>query len=69
MEEKSKLESDYQQLLVRIKQLEKDLQTPLSQDPEELAVELINRNITYSLYQVEKQNLQKLVNDLKSYQS
>lgn len=69
MEEKSKLESDYQQLLVRIKQLEKDLQTPLSQDPEELAVELINRNITYSLYQVEKQNLQKIVNDLKNYQS
>ncbi|NOT78057.1 MAG: hypothetical protein HOP07_03525 [Bacteriovoracaceae bacterium] len=69
MEEKSKLESEYQQLLVRIKHLEKDLQTPLSRDPEELAVELINRNITYSLYQVEKQNLQKIVNDLKNYPS
>lgn len=69
MEEKSKLESEYQQLLVRIKHLEKDLQTPLSRDPEELAVELINRNITYSLYQVEKQNLKKIVNDLKNYPS
>lgn len=67
MADKAKLESDYRQLLERIKQLEKDLQTPLSKDPEEVAVELISRNITYSLYQVEKQNLQRIVNDLKNY--
>ena len=44
----------------RIRHLERDLKTPRSNDPDEDAVEAKNRDILYSLYQVEKQNLSRM---------
>lgn len=44
----------------RIKRLERDLKTPLSTDEDDGAALLKDREVLYSLYQVEKQNLERL---------
>lgn len=59
-EEKNKLEE-------RIRHLERDLKTPRSTDPDEDAVEAKNRDILYSLYQVEKQNLARMEAELRQF--
>ena len=41
----------------RIKHLEEDLKTPMSIDEDESAMEMKNREVLYSLYKVEKENL------------
>ena len=53
-EERSKLEE-------RIKRLERDLKTPLSRDKDDDATDLKDREVLYGLYQVEKKNLQRIV--------
>lgn len=53
LEQRRKLEE-------RIKRLEKDLKSPLYPDKDDDAVEIKNRDILYSLYQVEKKNLERL---------
>lgn len=58
-DEKVKLEE-------RIRHLERDLKVPRSNDPDDDAVEAKNREIIYSLYQVEKQNLAKLEADMRN---
>lgn len=42
----------------RIAKFEKDLRQPLKRDLEDNAVEEGSRQITYSLYQIEKKNLE-----------
>jgi RNA polymerase-binding transcription factor DksA len=59
IEEKIKLEE-------RIRHLEKDLKTPRSTDPDEDAVEAKNREIIYSLYNVEKLNLARLEAEMRN---
>ena len=59
-EEKSKLEE-------RIRHLERDLKTPRSTDPDEDAVDAKNRDILYSLYQVEKQNLARMEAEIRQF--
>lgn len=44
----------------RIKRLERDLKTPLSTDEDDDAALLKDREVLYSLYQVEKQNLERI---------
>jgi RNA polymerase-binding transcription factor DksA len=59
MDEKNKLEE-------RIRHLERDLKTPRSTDPDEDAVEAKNREIIYSLYNVEKLNLARLEAEMRN---
>lgn len=65
MEKIEELRVKYQKLEERIKQLESDLRKPLSQDPDEDAVETKNRDILYGLYQVEKKNLVNLEAEIR----
>lgn len=65
MEKIEELRAKYKKLEERIKQLESDLRSPLSQDPDEDAVETKNRDILYGLYQVEKKNLVKLEAEIR----
>ncbi|MDD4974568.1 MAG: hypothetical protein PHY93_09480 [Bacteriovorax sp.] len=53
-----------QKLEERIKQLESELKKPLTADSEESAVEEDNREIIYGLYQVEKENLDRVNADI-----
>ncbi|MBC7537356.1 MAG: hypothetical protein H7281_00940 [Bacteriovorax sp.] len=53
-----------QKLEERIKQLENELKKPLTNDSEENAVEEDNREVLYSLYQVEKENLARVDADI-----
>jgi RNA polymerase-binding transcription factor DksA len=59
MDEKNKLEE-------RIRHLERDLKTPRSMDPDEDAVEAKNREIIYSLYNVEKLNLARMEAEMRN---
>lgn len=49
----------------RIKRLERDLKSPLSPDEDDDAPDLKNREVLYGLYQVEKQNLERLNNEIQ----
>lgn len=60
MTELKKLREERRKLEERIKRLENELKKPLSNDLEEDAVEEQNREILYSLYQVEKENLNRV---------
>lgn len=60
MEKKVDLKEQRKRLEERIKRLENDLKSPLSKDMEEDAVETKNRDVLYSLYRIEKQNLARI---------
>jgi chaperonin cofactor prefoldin len=57
-----------QKLEERIKQLESELKKPLTADSEESAVEEDGREVLYSLYQVEKENLARITADINEGQ-
>lgn len=54
------LKYQYKRLEDRIKNLEKDLRSPLSKEADEDALETKNRDVLYGLYQIEKKNLARL---------
>lgn len=66
MEKLEALEEKRKTIIDRIRSLERDLKTPLSKDPDEDAVETKNRDILYSLYRVEKQNLARIEAEIMS---
>ena len=59
------LKEQRKKLEERIRHLERDLKTPRSQDPDDDAVDAKNRDILYSLYQVEKKNLLRLDSEIR----
>jgi RNA polymerase-binding transcription factor DksA len=58
------LKNERRKLEERIKQIENELKKPMSFDAEDNALEAKNREILYSLYQVEKENLIRLNADI-----
>lgn len=65
MKNLEELREERRKLEERIRHLEGDLRTPRSQDPDDDAVDAKNRDILYSLYQVEKQNLERLDSEIR----
>ncbi|MFA6237923.1 MAG: hypothetical protein WC635_11385 [Bacteriovorax sp.] len=68
MERLEALKEQRKNLEDRIKRLERDLKVPLSKDPDEDAVDEKNRDVLYSLYQVEKRNLARIDAEINSQQ-
>lgn len=64
MNTKVELEEQHSKLVLRIKQLESDLETPIDKDEDESGLDLKNREILYSLYEVEKKNLERIEGEL-----
>ncbi len=62
---RKELEDQRNKLAERILSLEKDLKSPLSQDVEEGALDMKNREILYGLYRVEKQNLERIESEIR----
>lgn len=60
MDKIQELREQRKRLEERIKQLENELKKPMSPDIEEDAQLENSREVTYSLYQVEKENLARL---------
>jgi len=58
------LKQERRRLEERIKQIESELKKPMSFDAEDNALEAKNREVLYSLYQVEKENLLRLNADI-----
>lgn len=63
------LQEKSQRIRERILKFENDLKQPLVIDLEDNAVEEGSREILYSLYQVEKANLEKIESDIKELSS
>ena len=59
-----KLKDERRRLEERIKKIGNDLKKPMSFDAEDNALEAKNREVLYSLYQVEKENLLRLNADI-----
>jgi RNA polymerase-binding transcription factor DksA len=64
MEKREELIEERKKIEERIKHLEKDLKSPLSQDLDENAMQIKNREVLYSLYEVEKQNLVRIEGEI-----
>ena len=58
------LQEKSQQIKIRIEKYENDLKQPLKRDLDANAVEEGNREVLYSLYEVEKANLVKIESDI-----
>lgn len=67
MKKLDELKEQRNQLEERIRHLEGDLKTPRSTDPDDDAVDAKNRDILYSLYQVEKQNLTRMEAEIRQF--
>lgn len=67
MKKLDELKEQRNQLEERIRHLETDLKTPRSTDPDDDAVDAKNRDILYSLYQVEKQNLTRMEAEIRQF--
>jgi hypothetical protein len=65
MEKREELQEQHLQLVSRIKHLENDLETPISSSLDDYGQENQSRNITYRLYQIEKENLYQLETEIK----
>ena len=64
MDKLKDLKDQRRRLKERIKEIEDELKKPMSLDAEEDALEEKNREILYSLYQVEKENLARIDADI-----
>lgn len=53
-----------QNIRERILKIEEELRQPLESNPEESAIEEGSREVTYRLYQLEKENLAKIEADI-----
>ena len=60
----NELEEQRTELIVRIKKIEHDLESPINKDSDEGAMDMKNREILYSLYEIEKKNLKRIEKDL-----
>ena len=60
MKKLNDLESQRTELLLRIKDIELDLEKPINKDADEGAMDMKNREILYGLYDVEKKNLKRI---------
>ena len=64
MKKLNDLESQRTELLLRIKDIELDLEKPINKDADEGAMDMKNREILYGLYDVEKKNLKRIEEEL-----
>jgi hypothetical protein len=62
-----KLKEKRQKILMKILQIESDLKKPLKTDLDDNAQEEANREILNGIYKVEKENLDKLDAEIKSF--
>lgn len=53
-----------QKIRERIREIELELKQPMKTNPDDSAVEEGSREVTYKLYQVEKENLAKIESDI-----
>jgi hypothetical protein len=63
----TELKKELLELEERIRNLERDLKSPLSKDLEEYVTDTTNRDILYGLYQIEKKNINRIEAEIRQY--